>query len=750
MRAVRITYGAMAVLVLTILALAGLNGCSTETSPARIEFWVSPQGSDNAAGTADSPFATIKQARNAIRSLPQAQRSGDIVVTLKGGTYRLDQTLTLDWRDSGQPGRPVVYRAAPNERPIIAGSVQVRNWTPDNSVPGVYRAVVGKVSSRQLYVNGVRAVRARTIDYPPSFRPAFYYLNGVPKPDGIQYLLPTSEPLEAWQDPSQWTNISKIEAVIITQWKMMTVPLESRIPYPGYTPYPQFLPYVPPEGRPPLTVPARTGLLVMKAQPWRNANLFLANETRQPGLWSFWQVTRFENAKQFLDEPGEWYLDESDPSGGMLYYMPRPGEDMATAQVELPVRDALLDAQGRPSQPVEHIRFEGLTFAYGTWNDPAVNGYVSDQSGFHLVGDGYAANVIGHVQEPVRTPGNVRLAYARNISFKETVFMHLGGVGLDFDSGSQGNSIEDCLFADISSAAIQLGGISGIDHHPVSSEQLTRDNRITNNVIYQTGQEYVDAAGIYVGFSRNTLISNNTISDVPWSGIAMGWGWGLLDPGMFPGLPHATRGQWMTITAPTVNSGNRIVNNLIQRFLQVVWDGGAIYTTGQQGSSMEDALLIEGNVARNKRIGGGGNTFYTDGGSRYIMLKGNVSYDNPTGFTDFGPPAAPDNLLPYPPYSGLNNILYGFDLGGCQTYGDITFSGNYLTNLWYFNVCPYWENGTYYPTNLNYLGNILIQGPQHVPQSVLSAAGVQNFPQRLLETAGVTLPNGNPVGMDQR
>ncbi len=736
--AVRLT-----VTLMISLLLSALSGCSDSggSGPAyRTELWVSPQGNDNAPGTASEPFATLERARDVIRSLPQAQRNGDIVVTLRGGTYRLDHTLTLDWRDSGQPGRPVVYRAAPGERPVLVGSLPVKNWTRDNALPGVYRAIVGKVSSRQLYVNGVRAVRARTIDYPPSFRPAFYYLNGVPQPDGIQYLLPANGPPKVWQDPSQWTNIPKIEAVIITQWKMMSVPLASVIPYPGHTPYPQFLPYVPPLGYPPLPVPEKTGLITIKPQPWANANLFLASTTGQPGLWSFWQVTRFENAKQFLDEPGEWYLDESDPSGGMLYYMPRPGEDLATAQVELPVLDALLDARGQPAQPVTDIRFEGLTFAYATWTDPAVNGYVSDQSGFHLVGAGYPVNVFGHVQEPVRTPGNVRFSYARNITFKEAVFMHLGGVGLDFDTGSQGNSIESCLFTDLSSAAIQLGGITRIDHHPVSSEQLTQDNRITNNLIYKAGQEYVDAAGIYVGFSRNTLISNNTISDVPWSGIAMGWGWGLLDPGMYPGVPDAVRGQWGVFTTPTINSNNRIVNNLIQRFLQVVWDGGAIYTTGQQGSSMEDALLIEGNVARGKRIAGGGNTFYTDGGSRYVTLKGNVSYDNPTGLTDFGPPAAPDNLLPYPPYSELNNIPYGFDLGGCRTYGDITFTGNYLTNLIYFNVCPYWENGLFYPTNLNFLGNFLIQGQQNVPQSVLSAAGVQNFPQRLLDAAGITLP----------
>ena len=36
---------------------------------------------------------------------------------------------------------------------------------------------------------------------------------------------------------------------------------------------------------------------------------------------------------------------------------------------------------------------------------------------------------------------------------------------------------------------------------------------------------------------------------------------------------------------PTIMQGNRIVSNTITQFLQTVWDGGAIYTTGFQGTS---------------------------------------------------------------------------------------------------------------------------------------------------------------------
>ncbi len=729
-------------LVLMMALCAFLGGCGNGSGDSvqllRTEFWVSPLGDDSAAGTVDAPFASLERARDAIRNLPAVRRKGELVVTLKGGIYRLRQPLLLDWRDSGQPGCPVIYRAAAGERPVIVGSVPVQGWAQDQQL-GCYRATVGSVNSRQLYVNGSRAVRARTTDYPASFRPAFFYLNGVARPTGIEFLVSDLNP-QRWRDPAQWHNITDIEAVLVTQWKMMSVPLSSVIPYPGHTPYPRFLPYVPPEGFPPLPVPAQTGLIMLQPEGWNNANLFLSSSTYQPGMWSFWQVTRFENALEFLDEPAEWYLDRTG-SSGTLYYIPRSGEKMATASVELPLLESLVQGLGTPDRPVANIRFEGLTFAYATWLDPGKpQGYVSDQSGFHLVGAKHEPNIIGHDPDVVRTPGAVSFRYARNITFDRNIFSHLGGAGLDFDTGSQGNRVVNNLFFDISSAAIQLGGVSQDDHHPSRPEQVTQDNVISNNYIRSIGQEYVDAAGIYVGFTRRTRVSNNTIIDVPWSGIAVGWGWGLLDPGMFPGLPGAFRGEWGIYTTPTTNSNNKILNNLIQDFLEVTWDGGAIYTTGFQGTSMRDALLIEANVASGKRVSGGGNTFYTDGGSRFILLKNNVSYDNPTGLTYFGPDAQETDELKYPPYSGLNNIPYGFDFGGCRTYGDIKFEGNYVQNLWYFDtVCPYWEGSVYYPTNLEFINNFKIQGATDVPQSLLQAAGVQKFPQDLLDAAGVTL-----------
>lgn len=238
--------------------------------------------------------------------------------------------------------------------------------------------------------------------------------------------------------------------------------------------------------------------------------------------------------------------------------------------------------RGRRAAPIERIRFAGLTFAYATWLRPSTaDGYVADQSGFHLVGWDHAANVIGHAQHVACTPGNVRFVYARRIVFARNRFLHLGGVGLDFDTGAQHDVVVGNRFEDISSAAIQVGGVDDVDHHPPHAADWTHDDRITDNLVLNVGREFIDAAGIYVGFATRTLVRHDDIDGVPWSGIALGWGWGLYDPHSLPGLPNATSGAWGTWLRPTTSRGNRVLQNRIRNFLMEVWDGGAVYTQGR-------------------------------------------------------------------------------------------------------------------------------------------------------------------------
>lgn len=645
-----------------LLLVASPQVLAASPNDATINFWVSPSGNDSGAGTKGDPFRTLERARNAVRGKVKTQHS-DIVVQLLGGTYRLDQTLWLDGRDSGRNGHSVTWTAAKKSHPVISGAIQADNWSLVNPSLNIYRAKVPVgTQTRQLYVNGRRALRARGSTYPDGF---VRTEAGYSAPDSSM---------------STWGNQSDIEAVTFSQWKMMRCPVSSI-----------------------------QGQQLTMAQPcWNNVNVF-------PYLWSFQTIARFENAYELLDSAGEWYLDKT---AGWLYYIPRVGEDLTTADVEIPVVEALISGRGSVTRPIANINFRGLSFEHATWLDPSgPNGYASDQSGFHLTGGGHLPNVIGHDQNTTRTPGNVRFRFAQNVRLIGNDFKHLGGVAIDFDTGSQNNSIIGNRVEDVSAAGIQLGGVTVADHHPTVAAQKTKDNEISNNLVQRIGVEFQDAPGIYIGFTTRSRVAHNEISYVPWAGIAIGWGWGLLDPGGFLGLPGAVPGQWGNYTTPTASSQNRILNNRIRHFLNVLWDGGAIYTQGQQGATAADGELISGNVASEKRRLAGGNTFYTDGGSRFVTLANNVAFNNKPGITDFGPCNLTDSLI-------LCFVIlpYGTDRGGCRPYGDLTYRNNY----WqfpkpFFEVCPYEGH----PVNVVDEQNTVITGKSAISKSILSAAGRQ-------------------------
>ena len=714
----------------------------------QIEFWVSPEGNDSWPGTALQPFKSLEVARNAVRN-SHRDGLGAIYINLYGGVHRLDKTLELDSRDSGTDDGAVVYRAVKGQVPVVCGSIPVEGWWLHDSARGIYAAKVGHVESRQFYVNGERAKRARTGDFPASFVPHFIsdFIPDVNAPcdpnlsrvpvsggGGIEYIVDPLNP-EGWRDPHKWTNQDRIEAVILTQWKSMRCMIQEVTDEPG-------------------TLKPGSSLIKMQTPGWWNANMFrnakvslpgaveellkevhlyglvedfLNSADGLPGIWSFWEVSYFENAYQFLDEPGEWYLDQD---AGVIYYIPREGEDIFSSRAELPVMEKLIEGRGSPDAPVENIRFEGITFSYGTWNGPSSgNGYVSDQSGFHVEGYGHKTNFTGHVENVVRTPGNISFVYAHNIGFRNNVIAHMGGVGIDFGTGSQGNRIEGNRFQDISSTAIQVGGVQKYDARPEHPSQLTRDNLIMNNTINYAGQEFFDVAGIYVGFTERTTVKFNHINHVPWSGIAAGWGWGLLDQGSFQGAPDSCPDQWGAFNTPTVNRVNRILYNRVENFLEVLWDGGAVYTLGQQGHDMESGMLISGNVAMGKRQSGGGNIFYTDGGSRYITLEENVSLDNPVGYFDLGGCGPAGQLLPNPSQEIMCRIIdlkipYGGEIGGCRTYGENTYINNYFGDYKFYDICPYELNGIKYPTDLTFQGNHPVSEEDQVPWGIINRAGV--------------------------
>ena len=656
-------------LIFAVCSAAVLTACSSGADPepaCAAAYWVSTGGDDAAGGGRFSPFRTLERARQAVRA---DTRRGQctIEVNVRAGTYALAQTLALDSGDSGSPQAPVIWRAAEGDTGpvVLSGGLEVRGFTCAGAdcVASV-RGLPAGARPRQLYVDGQRAVRARSN---PGTAVNTHYTrvaNGYAGP--------------ALARPEL------VEAVTLAQWKMMRCPVAA---YEG-------------------------GTLVMQKTCWDNANTF-------PTPWNFQLLSWLENAPEFLTEPNMWFYD---PSAASLRYRSPTGRAPEVAVI--PMLETLLSVQGQPGQPVTGLVFRGLSFAHAAWNGPnTADGYVADQSGQLLRGTGYPFSAIGHQKVVFSTPGNVQVSHAQGVVFEGNRFERLGGVGLMLGPGAQDTRVVGNRFTDIASAAIQIGGVAASDARAPAPER-TSGTLVEANEISHTGQDYYDAAGIFVGFTTGTTIRNNRLSHMPWSAIAIGWGWGLYDQGGFPGLPKATPGLWGEHATPTVAGRNRIVGNRFTAFLEKLWDGGAIYTNGAQGTSLEDGLLIQLNVAEKKRAAAGSNIYYTDGGSRFITLDRNVSLDNPVGTVDLGP-CLTGSSFPGGLCLATGVVPYGADMGGCLPVGDMVYTGNYFFNTVDFFGPQLCQNPNIppAPVNLRFVDNVPVREASGVPAWILEQAG---------------------------
>ncbi len=136
-----------------------------------VMFYVDPQGSDQALGTKDAPFATIQRSRDAIRELKRQQNGTlrqSITVWLRGGTHFLPQPLELTAEDSGTADFPIIYRAYPGEKPVISGGQRITDWKQQGDIwiANLPQVKTG-LNFRLLRVNDDWAIRARYPNFEP-------------------------------------------------------------------------------------------------------------------------------------------------------------------------------------------------------------------------------------------------------------------------------------------------------------------------------------------------------------------------------------------------------------------------------------------------------------------------------------------------------------------------------------------------------------------------------------------------------
>ncbi len=114
-----------------------------------ITLYVATDGSDSGTGAIDSPFATIERARDEIQNIRSTSGlpSGGACVYVRGGVYKIFDTIELTEADSGTETSPVTYRAYPGEEVKMIGGV---NFEPASFTKVTDKAVLDKLIDQSV------------------------------------------------------------------------------------------------------------------------------------------------------------------------------------------------------------------------------------------------------------------------------------------------------------------------------------------------------------------------------------------------------------------------------------------------------------------------------------------------------------------------------------------------------------------------------------------------------------------------
>lgn len=562
-----------------------------------LELHVAVGGKDTNNGTVTAPLASLAGARSAIREAKRRGAIGAVNVLVHAGVYPVAQPIVFEAQDSGAADAPITYQAAPGERAVFSGGQVITGWKRLDDrlwVTELPEVKAGAWRFRQLYVNGESRPRAR------SPKQGFFRVAN-PHPDGnakAPYNTPAKMFAFAPGDLNpNWTNLEDVEVIVYHFWTDTHVLVES-------------------------IDTAKS--IVTFAYPSRKA--FTDDFTPKGARYVV------ENVFEGLDEPGEWYLNRKT---GMLYYRPRPGEDMARVEVIAPRAPAFLQFQAEPQRQtfVEHLIFRRLGFTYTNYDLPA--------------------GEVNNAQASACVPAAVTMKGTRHCTFDHCEFKNLGTYAVEIGAGCRETSLVGCDLHHLAAGGIRVnGGNEGV--HP---SLRTADNVIRDNQVHHYGEVFPSAVGILLMHGEGTTVLHNHIHHGYYTGISIGWVWGYLR---------------------SISRDNRIEFNHIHDIGQgLLSDMGGIYTLGvSPGTTIRNNLIhdVDANL-----YGGWG--IYHDEGSTHILVENNVVYN-----TKF----APFNIHYAKEVTVRNNVfalgrLEQLSRGQVEPHKSVYFEGNIV----------YWKEGKF-------------------------------------------------------
>ncbi|WP_391540473.1 right-handed parallel beta-helix repeat-containing protein [Rubripirellula lacrimiformis] len=548
---------------------AGAN-CAAESTA---DFYLSPSGSDTWSGTlpepngqrTDGPFATLQHARDAVRESGK-DRSGDVVVLIRGGTYRLNQTVVFGIHDFPRSDSTITYAAYPGETPVFSSGREVTEWKPFADSPhGLPTEAIGKVQVANV------AGRFRSLFDADGMLPRARSEGFIPLEGGSRNELhfPAGR-------LKNWPNVDDVEIVVRPHhaWIVNILPLESVDEQRQI---------------------ARTSIDATYAMN----HLHFLKQTA-----SCW----VENALEELDEPGEWALDTRQ---GKLYLWPRNDSPVLVPELTELIRiEGEIDKEGPNDRPVRNLNFRGLTFMHGERYS------ITDKdAGLQHDWDMHdKANALVRLRgtEKCRIE-NCRFAdsggsairvdlHGRQNTFSGNLIEHIGGTGIllcGYGPGTKDVNEKNLVY---NNHIHHVGQI--YSHSPGIMVWQSGQNRIMNNLVHHTPYTGIIISGCMTDFfQRQGRELGRTIRRHE--------------------IPRLPKQPELEDVRPYLHThDNRIESNEIHHAMEMLGDGNGIYIRGAGAGNVIRRNYIHHLVAPMLMQA----AIRTDGGQRDTLIAENLIY----------------------------------------------------------------------------------------------------------------------------
>jgi len=519
-----------------------------EFSMNEYDLIVSPDSNDENAGTVKEPLKTLAEAKNRLKNINYDK---DITVWFRGGEYQFDKSVVFYAEDKSN----VTYRSYPNEEVIFSGGRAIDKWE-DTTINGVSALAADVDVEKDGYFKSLFKGEKRL---PLSQWPKedAFKIKAVDEKDIINTVDVWNNFVAFYADKTEvmnFENLSDVRVKVQHYW------------------YDEMLPIAnidTDSGRIELTKPSSLNL--------REDDNFV-----------------FENVREKLSLPGEWYLDRAEEK---LYYIPEVGDTAENTVLYTGATEKLIELSG-----VNDISFQGIKFTKTDWS--VADGTWIGTPGAFVPEENESFDNIKYTpnfpQAAYDQPAAIEVRNAKNINFVNCTFTNLSNAGLMLGSNVTDSSVETCKFENIGANAVYIKG-------DYSIPATTKNIRVYDCNISKYGRIFNGAIGVIVVHASDCEIEHNEIHDGWYTGISVGWMWGYAEN-------------------PTnaIKVRNNLIYNIGNGWLS---DMGGIYTLGIQPDTVLSGNVIYNVGCYGGNYGYGGWGIYLDEGSSGILVENNLAYD---------------------------------------------------------------------------------------------------------------------------